>query len=62
VALTHIHTHIHIRTRTHVCAYVKRLSIDDNDAISFNISAISLSVLHNYFNDRVKLFFRAVSI
>jgi len=36
--------------------YKKRLSVDDNAAKSFNILAISLNVLHNYFDSLIKLF------
>jgi len=41
--------------------YVERLSIDDNAAKSFNILAISLSVLHNYFNGPNKIILKSVS-
>jgi len=41
--------------------YVKHLSIDDNAVKSFNILAISLSVLHNYFDSSSKIIFRSVS-
>jgi len=42
--------------------YVKRLSVDDNAAKSFNILTISLNVLHNYFDRPNKIISRCVSI
>jgi len=36
--------------------YVKCLSVDDNAAKNFNSLTISLSILHNYFDDSIKLF------
>jgi len=41
--------------------YVERLSVDNNAAKNFNILAISLNVLHNYFDDSNKIIFRSVS-
>jgi len=41
--------------------YVKRLNVDDKAAKSFNIVAINLNVLHNYFDDPNKIIFRFVS-
>jgi len=41
--------------------YVQRLSVDDNAEKSFNILAISLSTLHNYFDGPNKIIFRSVS-
>jgi len=40
--------------------YLKYLSVNDNAAKSFNILAISLSVLHNYF-DLNEIIFRSVA-
>jgi len=40
--------------------YVERLNINNN-AKSFNILAISLSVLHNYFDGPNNIIFRSVS-
>jgi len=37
--------------------FVRTLKIMNNIAKSFNILAISLNVLHNYFNTSTKLFF-----
>jgi len=41
--------------------YVERLSIDDNAEKSFNILAISLNILHNYFDGPNKIIVRSVS-
>jgi len=41
--------------------YVKRLSVDNNVAKSFNILTIE-SVLHNYFDSLNKIIFRSISI
>jgi len=40
---------------------VEYLSVDDNAATSFNILAINLSILHNYFDDPNKIIFKSVS-
>jgi len=40
--------------------YVERLSIDD-DAKNLNILAISLNVLHNYFDGPNKIIFKSVT-
>jgi len=42
--------------------YVKRLSVDDNAAKSFNILTTSLNVLHNYFAGLNKIISRCISI
>jgi len=41
--------------------YVERSSVNDNAAKNFNILAIGLSVLHNYFDDSNKIIFRFVA-
>jgi len=38
--------------------YVERLSVDDSAAKRSNILAISLSILHNYFDDPNNTIFR----
>jgi len=40
--------------------YIKHLSINDNVVKLFNILAISLSVLHNYFDGPNKIIFTSV--
>jgi len=41
--------------------YVERLNVDYKVAKSFNILAISLNVLRNYFDDSNTIIFRSVS-
>jgi len=41
--------------------FVERSNIDDKTGKSFNIVAISLNVLHIYFNSLNKIIFRSVS-
>jgi len=40
-------------------SYVERLSINDNAVKNFNTLAISVNVLHNYFNSSNKIIFRS---
>jgi len=44
-----------------IIIYVECLNVDDNAAKSFNILAIKLNILHNYFDGPNKIVFRSVS-